>query len=123
MNVQEQKEDLIFSRLSESEALLELYIARITFLTFEEKKIFKKNLDSSYSLVLLSIEDIEKLINHSVSKRAVWNAKENLRMAQVALHYCNQLGIKVLLHSDLVQPHTSQRIEDANPLKFLKRMT
>ena len=120
MNVQKQKEDLIFSRLSESEALLELYIARITFLTFEEKKIFKKNLDSSYSLVLLSIEDIEKLINHSVSKRAVWNAKENFRMAQVALHYCNQLGIKVLLHSDLLYPEQLKHIPDPPYLLFCR---
>ena len=85
MNVQKQKEDLIFSRLSESEALLELYIARITFLTFEEKKIFKKNLDSSYSLVLLSIEDIEKLtklgIHGAIVGKAYYTGAINLSEA------------------------------------------
>lgn len=119
MNIQK-KEDLIFSRLSESEALLELYIARITFLSFEEKKILKKNLDSSYSLVLLSIEDIEKLINHKFSRRVIWNAKENFRMAQVALHFCNQFDVKILLHSDSFYPEQLRQISDPPYLLFCR---
>ena len=44
----------------------------------------------------ISIEEIKKIINRDLSNKVVWNAKENFRMAQVALHFCNQLGVKIL---------------------------
>ena len=91
-----------FSQSEDFDLLLELYIARISFLSFNEKKILKKNLDSSCSLVLLSIEEIKKIINRDLSNKVVWNAKENFRMAQVALHFCNQLGVKILLFQNNV---------------------
>ena len=59
-----------FSQNEDFDLLLELYIARITFLSFNEKKKLKKNLDSSCSLVLLSIEEIKKIITSSRSLRA-----------------------------------------------------
>ena len=109
-----------FSQNEDFDLLLELYIARITFLSFNEKKILKKNLDSSCSLVLLSIEEIKKIINRDLSNKVVWNAKENFRMAQVALHFCNQLGVKILLHSDKEYPEQLRQIADPPYLLFYK---
>ena len=109
-----------FSQNEDFDLLLELYIARITFLSFNEKKILKKNLDSSCSLVLLSIVEIKKIINRDLSNKVVWNAKENFRMAQVALHFCNQLGVKILLHSDKDYPEQLRQIADPPYLLFYK---
>ena len=109
-----------FSQSEDFDLLLELYIARISFLSFNEKKILKKNLDSSCSLVLLSIEEIKKIINRDLSNKVVWNAKENFRMAQVALHFCNQLGVKILLHSDKDYPEQLRQIADPPYLLFYK---
>ena len=109
-----------FSQNEDFDLLLELYIARITFLSFNEKKILKKNLDSSCSLVLLSIEEIKKIIIRDLSNKVVWNAKENFRMAQVALHFCNQLGVKILLHSDKEYPEQLRQIADPPYLLFYK---
>ena len=62
----------------DKETLVDLFISRITFLSFDEKKILKKNIDSSYDLALLSIVDICKIINRDV-KPKLWDSQENLR--------------------------------------------
>ena len=65
----------------DKETLVDLFISRITFLSFQEKKILKKNIDSSYDLALLSIVDICKIINRDVKPKQ-WDSQENLRMAK-----------------------------------------
>ena len=84
--------------------LLALSLARITFLTFAEKKILLKNLDSSNSLALLSIKDIEIKIGRCIKNREVWNGQENLRMAKAAAYYCQALNIKILLFTNPEYP-------------------
>jgi len=100
--------------------LLHLAINRITFLNFEEKKILAKKLDSSHSLVLLSIEEICKFIDRKIAKSVNWDGKENLRMAEVAAHYCEVLKIKVILHSDDEYPDLLRQIQDPPYLLFCR---
>ena len=82
----------------DKETLVDLFISRITFLSFDEKKILKKNIDSSYDLALLSIVDICKIINRDVKPKH-WDSQENLRMAKISQMECESLGIKILSYS------------------------
>lgn len=106
--------------LSDSELLLHISIARITFLTFEEKKKLANNIDSANNLGLSSIEDIEKITERTFSKKAKWDGKENLHAAEVALHYCKTLKIKVLLHSDEKYPELLRQISDPPYLLYCR---
>lgn len=97
----------------ETERLLfSVQLARITFLSYSEKIILEKNLDSFDSLALLSIEDIEKIIDRRISKKAVWNGKENYRMAVAAVQRCLRMQIKILTHSDDDYPEILRQISD-----------
>lgn len=100
--------------------LLHLSLNRITFLQFEEKKILAKKLDSSHSLVLLSIEEICKIIDRNISKTVNWDGKENLRMATIAAHFCESMKIKIVLHSDDEYPELLRQIQDPPYLLFCR---
>ena len=93
-----------FNDLSEAEQIFVLSLSRISFLSFEEKKILEKNLDSYIDIVLLSKDDIAALIKRDLN-RAVWNGKENLRRAEIANYYCKKMNIQVLLYSDDAYPY------------------
>jgi len=105
---------------SESELLLHLSLGRITFLSCQEKIFLSKNIDSAYNLALLSIEELENLINRSFSSKVKWNGKENLRMAEVSLYYCKTLGIQILLYSDIEYPELLRQISDPPFLLFCR---
>ena len=80
----------------DKETLVDLFISRITFLSFDEKKILKKNIDSSYDLALLSIVDICKIINRDVKPKQ-WDSQENLRMAKISQMACESLNKNFIL--------------------------
>lgn len=68
-------------QLIKTDDLLILHISlnRITFLKYSEKKILAKKLDSSRSLALLSIEEIETIIGRQIQKEwfgMVWKILE-----------------------------------------------
>lgn len=94
-------------------------LSRITFLSFEEKIILEKNLDSSATLALMSKDDISLLIKRDL-KRAVWNGNENLRRAQIAKHYCDVFKIDILLYSDLKYPELLRNTYNPPYLLFYK---
>ena len=100
--------------------LLRLSLHRISFLKLEEKKFLLKKLDSSYSLALLSIEEIEKIINRKIKNRDYWNGRENLHRAQIAMHYCQIMGIKILGCGDMVYPELLRQIPDHPFLLFCR---
>lgn len=100
--------------------LLHLFLGRITFLSFQEKIFLSKNLDSSYSLALLSIEDISKLLGRKFNQRVIWDGKENLHMAEVSLAACQRLHIKILLHSDEDYPELLRQIPDPPYILFCR---
>jgi len=100
--------------------LLCLSLHRITFLRFVEKKKLLKKLDSSYSLALLSIEEIEKILNRKLKNRAVWNGLENLRRAKIALHYCDYLDVKIVMFDDSEYPPLLLQIADPPFLLFCR---
>jgi len=100
--------------------LLHLSIGRINFLKFEEKKKLAKKLDSSYSLVLLSIEEICKFVNRTIPKTVNWNGKENCRMAEISAYLCEKLDIKVILNSDEEYPELLKQISDPPYLLFCR---
>ena len=97
--------------------ILSLSIARITFLSFDEKKNLEKNLDSPAQLALMSIDDISKITGRQI-KSKLWNGNENLRMAKRALHYCNAYGIKILHNEDFDYPELLRQIDDPPFLLF-----
>lgn len=105
---------------NEEELLLHLSLGRITFLSFQEKKILANNIDSYRTLALSSIEELEKKVNRTFSKRVVWDGQENLRLAKLSLHYCRQFGITVLLHSEIEYPELLRQIADPPYLLFCK---
>lgn len=97
--------------LKEDENLIfELSIARISFLSLEEKKNLKKIVDSSYNLALLSIEEICNLSGRSFSKRIYWNGCENLHMAQISAYYCKRSNIQILFYYDDLYPEILKEI-------------
>lgn len=100
--------------------LLHISLNRITFLKFEEKKILAKYLDNSNGLVLLSIEEISKIINRKISSSVIWDGKENLRMAKIAFHYCEAMNVKVLLYDDEEYPALLKQISDPPYLLFCR---
>lgn len=100
--------------------LLHLSLNRLTFLKYSEKKFLAKKLDSSHSLALLSIEEIEKIIGRQFRKSVVWDGKENLRMAQRALWYCLNRKIKILLNDDEDYPELLRQICDPPYLLFCR---
>ena len=105
---------------SENELILHLALGRITFLKFNEKNILAKKLDSPHSLVLLSIEEISNIVGRNISSRVNWDSKENLRNAELCLHYCKTLGIHVVLNSDDYYPDLLRQIEDPPYLLFCR---
>ena len=106
--------------LTDSDALFHISLARITFLKFEEKIFLSKNIDNSYNLSLLSIEEIEQLLHRSFKNPSVWNGKNNLREAEIALNHCKKLGIKILLHSDRDYPELLRQIDDTPYLLYCR---
>lgn len=111
---------LDFSTENLEKLLLELSLGRITFLSLKEKQFLKKNLDSSHSLAILSIEDIEKITGRHFSKRVIWNGKENLRMAEISLQRCRQYNIGILLSTDSQYPELLRQISDPPYLLFYR---
>lgn len=105
---------------TKSEILLHLALGRITFLSFQEKKKLAKNLDSSLSLALLSIEDISKILDRKFNANVIWNGLENNHMAEVALYYCERMHIQIILHSDYRYPELLRQIADPPYLLFCR---
>ena len=99
-------------RNQEDFLILALSLARIPFLSFNQKKNLLKKLDSPYSLALQSIEEIFKLAECGGQSRASWDGAENLRMAQAAAWQCKRLGIKILLYDDEEYPDSLRQIAD-----------
>lgn len=108
------------TNLTEDQILLHLSLGRMTFLSFQEKNFLFKKLDSSHTLAIHSIEEIEKIVNRSFSKRVVWDGQENLRMAKLALHYCNQFNIQILINTQPDYPEILRQIADPPYLLFCR---
>lgn len=92
--------------------LLNISVGRISFLSFNEKKILINNLDSPSHLALLSIEDIEKIVGRKFSKRAQWNAKQNLLSAKAVIEKCKALNIQIIFYFDDLYPPLFKEIAD-----------
>ena len=92
--------------------IFDISLARITFLSCKEKNILSKKLDSYYSLALLSIEEIFKIIDKPISSRAQWNGAENLKAAQKAAQICLNRGFKLIKNDDAAYPELLRNIED-----------
>ena len=106
--------------LDNDNLLLKLSLARITFLTLEEKKKFVNLIDSASKFALFSIEEIQKLSGRSFSKRVVWNGAENLRCAKIALHHCVTMKIGLVFFDDTEYPEVLRQIPDAPYLLFYR---
>ena len=106
--------------LQDDKLILMLSLARITFLTLEEKKKFANLIDSASKLALCSIEEICKLTGRTFSKRVIWNGAENLRCAKAALYRCVQMKIGLAFYEDPEYPEVLRQINDAPYLLFYR---
>ena len=106
--------------LQDDKLILMLSLARITFLTLQEKKIFANNIDNSSKLALLSIEEIEKQVGRTMSNRVLWNGQENLRAAKAALQRCVAREIGIVLYDDAEYPELLRQIPDPPFLLFYR---
>ena len=106
--------------LDNESLLLKLSLARITFLTLEEKKKFANLIDSASKLALFSIEEIQNLTGRSFSKKVIWNGKENLRLAKAALYRCVTSKIGLVFYEDPEYPEVLRQIADAPYLLFYR---
>lgn len=105
---------------TEDTILFYLCLHRITFLSLCEKEILLEKLGNWNELSLLSKEDISKIIHRQISAKAIWDGKENLRMAKIALEYCKFLNIRIILNSDENYPFLLNQISDPPLLLFCR---
>ncbi len=97
---------------SDENLIFDISVARISFLSCKEKNILAKKLDSYYSLALLSIEEIFKILDRPVSVRAQWNGADNLKAALKAAQICRNRGFKVVKIEDPEYPELLRNIQD-----------
>ena len=100
--------------------ILGLFLARMTFLTVQEKKKFANNIDSLSKLALCSIEDICKEIGRNIKNRIPWDGKEDLRLAKAAAYKCKLLKAELLFIDDPAYPELLKQISDPPFLLFCR---
>ena len=100
--------------------ILKLFLARMTFLTVQEKKKFANNLDSLSKLALCSIEDICKEIGRTIKSKLPWDGKENLRCAKAAAYKCKLIQAELLCIDDPEYPEQLGQISDPPFLLFCR---
>ncbi len=100
--------------------ILKLFLARMTFLTVQEKKKFANNIDSLSKLALCSIEDICKETGRKINTRIPWDGKENLRCAKIAAYKCKLLQCELLYIDDPEYPELLRQINDPPFLLFCR---
>lgn len=105
---------------SDDKIILLLSVARISFLSAQEKKKLLNNIDSSSSLALMSIEDIENILERSIHKNAIWNGKENLRCAKISAYRCESSKIQIISIQDSEYPEILRQISDPPFLLFYR---
>ncbi|MCR4899831.1 MAG: DNA-processing protein DprA [Treponema sp.] len=106
--------------LDDNKLILNLSLARMTFLTLEEKKKFANNIDNYSKLALLSIEDIEKETGRAFKRKTGWNGAENLRCAQNAARRCMAMKIAIVAYDDPEYPEILRQISDPPFLLFCR---
>lgn len=100
--------------------ILLLSLARITFLSYNEKEILLKNVSSSESLSLLTKDDISLIIKRKLTSKSIWNGKSNLEAAKKTLEYCNLFKIGILSYYSPLYPELLKNITDPPLILFYK---
>lgn len=103
----------------QSDFLLSLAVSGISFLTFTEKNIIWKNLDSLDTLALLSIDDISDLV-HRPCRSSEWDGRKVLKRAEQALRIMDAYRIQGVLHSDPGYPALMRETVNAPFMLFLR---
>ncbi|MBQ9630353.1 MAG: DNA-processing protein DprA [Treponema sp.] len=75
--------------------ILSIALAEISFLTFLEKNILRKNIDSLSTLSILSIQDISRIVNRDIT-RSSWNGKQSLAAAKKSAKILDSFGITLI---------------------------
>ena len=104
------------SNFQDENVILRLFLARMTFLTVQEKKKFANNIDSLSKLALCSIEDICLEIGRTIKSKLPWDGKENLRCAKAAAYKCKLLKAEIICIDD---PEYSELLRQINDPPFL----
>ena len=108
------------SNFEDEKILLRLFLARMTFLSLQEKKKFENNIDSASQIALMSIEEIGNFVNRKISSRAQWDGKENLRCAKITAYKCKSQKFEILHIDDEEYPELLRQIPDAPYILFCR---
>ncbi len=100
--------------------LIELALSRITFLSFNEKIILWKKLDSFSDLVIQSIEDIFDLVSRTVPKKCFWNGQETKRIVEQQAYLLEKLKISHVSCFDVEFPALLKEIPDPPFMLFYR---
>lgn len=88
-----------------------LMIADASFLTFKEKTVLEKKLDSPDSLAIMSIDDIGSMVKRTFAK-AHWNAKYSLEQATKNSILLQKLGISCVFYDSEDYPAMFKEMTD-----------
>ncbi len=99
--------------------LLILAISALNFLSFREKVILEKKLDTIADLAVLSIEDISSLVGRRIRSRW-WRGEDCQAMAERSLKLMEVYGIGSLVHHHLDYPAMVAEIFDPPYLLFYR---
>ncbi len=98
-------------QISRDELLKRLMIADASFLTFSEKSLLQKKLDSFNILAVMSNNELSTIIGRSLA-RARWNGQKILKKAETAIQLINRLNIKWTFYGDAEYPAMLTEMKD-----------
>ena len=98
---------------------LDIALSSLSFLSLREKSILKKNIDSLDRIAVLSIGDIEKMIQRTV-KNHDWNPAELIRSVRQALLVMEKMSLRAVRFDQEEYPPLLREINDAPYLLFYR---
>ena len=98
--------------------ILDIAIASISFLTFREKILLQKNIDTLDRLVILSIEELSSIIGRSV--KSPWQAQSIAKLAEFSLKIIETKGIQAVRYDDEDFPPLLREIFDPPYMIFYR---
>lgn len=101
------------------DSLLILAISALNFLSFREKVILEKKLDTIGDLAVLSIEDISSMVGRRIRSRW-WRGEDCQAMAERSLKLMEVYGIGALVHHHLDYPAMVAEMFDPPYLLFYR---
>ena len=98
--------------IKENEFFLKIFLSNVEFLTTNEKFILLNKLDSVHDLVILSIEEIFKLVSKPYRKFPIWTPDKVFAQSKCQITLMEQMGLSVVFYDDEKYPAVLREIPD-----------